>query len=202
MTDYPAAGIKEEDTYTEAINKIAQLPDTDIKTLMANYPSAGINETDTYTEAINKIAQLPENVNWEIRTIGDNLYRINPNTGARELLVSGDVTEEGGFDLSNYFSPSELREIRISGIDPNTKKGFEAAQEMFPPERDRWNSADAYIDENIKQGATSTSDMAEIFSNLTRPAPDGAGLGSTDARTLMAEYSMMYNSTLGWIYLP
>jgi hypothetical protein len=145
---------------------------------------------------------------WQIQKDNNgDIYRISPDTGEVELLarfggdeVPGEVGT--GFDLNEYFSPSELREIRSEGIDPNTKKGFEAAQEMFPPERDKWNSADDYIDENIRQGAVSSGDMAEIFSNLTRPAPDGAGLGSTEAKTLMAQRGMLYDSTIGWTYMP
>lgn len=198
-----------EDNRATATTQIESLMNTDVWNKMITQNPEDVSKLWKSAGFIGEPYAIPKKTDWRFFT-DDNggILAVDKNDPNNTMMVAeggrdrdGIEDNNGTFDLGDYFSPSELREIRISGIDPNTKKGFEAAQKMFPPERDKWNSADAYIDENIKQGATSPSDMAEIFSNLTRPAPDGAGLNPTEAKTLMAESGMIHDLAV-WIYLP
>ena len=95
MSDYKTAGIEETDTYAEAINKIAQLPDENVLALMAANIGAGIKETDTYTEAVNKAARYKEEItNWELRTIGNEVWAIDRDDPTKKMLVTAAAESE------------------------------------------------------------------------------------------------------------
>jgi len=101
-------------------------------------------------------------------------------------------------DVSDYFSPNQLRQLRRVGIDPTTPEGFKKALEMFPPETEKWEKAENYIIQNIKTYGAEV-DMAGIYATLTAPPPKGAGLSSSDAYALMAQYGMVKIGGI-WVY--
>ena len=103
-------------------------------------------------------------------------------------------------NISEYFSPEQLRQLRRAGIDPTTPEGFQQALEMFPPESDKWEKAENYILQNLKAFGEEV-DMAGLYATLIADPPKGIGLNSTDARALMAQYGMV-NISGQWIYYP
>jgi len=65
---------------------------------MVDYPKAGISIDDTPQEAAQKAAKWakedPEK-DWQVVTVGDTLYRVDPQTGKSELMIAGEAEEEG-----------------------------------------------------------------------------------------------------------
>jgi len=112
----------------------------------------------------------------------------------------GEIASTVAPDVSEYFSPEQLRQLRRAGIDPTTPEGFQQALEMFPPESDKWERAENYILQNLKTFGEEV-DMAGLYATLIADPPKGIGLNSTDARALMAQYGMV-NISGQWIYYP
>lgn len=65
-----------------------------VMNLMLQYPKAGVSIEDTPQEAAQKAAQWSESQiyspDWQLRTVGDTLYRVDPQTGALEPLAEGE----------------------------------------------------------------------------------------------------------------
>ncbi len=153
------AGISLDDSLEDALEKTKQWtmiqPDADVRSLMAQYPTAGIKESDSFTQAINKIAKMPREASAPItRTIDNTLYQYNPFTGQWEIAVKGDSSDT------------------------------------------LYNDAREYIEQNIKEGYTSQSDMVDIFLELRNN-----GISISDAKMLMSSYGMTEYSGR-WSYLP
>lgn len=94
--------------------------------MMLQYPTAGITFDDTIegatTKASRAAAVAPTGVaDYELRTVGGNLYRVDPQTGATELLVSDTVaaaptapitTEEEAVPQMSATEQKEFRKLQ------------------------------------------------------------------------------------------
>ncbi len=110
--NYLEAGITINDDLETAIEKAQRWtdikPDERVEDLMVEYPGAEIEENDSLAEAINKVAiwesRQPYEPDWELRTVGRDLYRVDSRTGERELLARGAEA-----------TPQSYREWQLAG---------------------------------------------------------------------------------------
>ncbi len=128
--------------------------------LMLENPRAGINIQDTFEEATQKAAdfraKLPAEKDWELRTIDNKLYRVDPATGETKLLI--DIPRQTGIDR---FSPAQLRRLEMAGLKPETITNNEAASFFGIPTRDTelriiQSRVDEYIENPILVGTIET----------------------------------------------
>ena len=101
------AGIRLGDTKEEAAEKLAKWlqlqPDADVKSLALEYP--GVVTTDmTFDEALDAISKMPHIPDWELRTVGRDLYQVDPQTGETRLLARGAEA-----------TPTSYREWQLAG---------------------------------------------------------------------------------------
>ena len=128
----------------------------EIGMLMMNNPKAGITIDDTLEEAMAKIARYegsqPEKGNWQTMESNGKLYRVNPDTGAVEMIgdlgnieadINSSIAEievmvEEGASREDLLSALEVR--RTTTINSLGQDGYDqilAAIDRLLPEKEK-----------------------------------------------------------------
>jgi len=115
MLEYDQAGVSLDDSIEDAVKKSAEWsgiqPDADVKELMLQYNPLGadIKESDTFAQAVNKAStakqEQPVEVDWQLRTVGRDLVRVDTQTGETELLARG---AEAAADPSLFWDREDM----------------------------------------------------------------------------------------------
>lgn len=153
MIENPEAGVNSGDSLEDAAQKTAtylkeqaegQVSEEtrEVLDLMMEYPGAGIRTGDNLIEAAEKAADYarsqPNLPDWELRTVGDDVYRIDPQSGAAQPLVRGPEQQMEGVmteeDINAWGLPSEWAGLTSRNVmkrmhDPEEKpEGWEQAE--------------------------------------------------------------------------
>ena len=202
------------DTQQDALNRL----DAESRDLFNKlYNEAQKEETRDYNEGMSKLDMMMNaarqgiSLGWtsdymEQHSIEELSTESSQRVAARvrevEAAKAVGVGVTPGVDLSTYFSPDQLRQIARAGIDLATPEGLTKALEMFPVvmESEQWTNAESYIQRNIDEEATSTTDIATIYTTLKK----NTKLADSDIKAMMAERGMVYmpGGIPPWVYMP
>jgi hypothetical protein len=198
--------IKREEL-TNKMNIVMQAAEAGVNLNLSGKEIASMDLPELVGLYTQKIGQMPATLEapkvFGGETGGYTEQFYNPATNQWEYrkVVGGIGWKPDSSSTITDFTATQKKQLQAKGINWTTTEGYQKAiAYLFGGQEsvDNWDKASNYIMKNVEAGATGTQDMTKIYATLL--SPSGANLNATEARALMAQYGMIYDSMLGWQY--